>query len=322
MNNRPIRSKLLATVAGIAILTAAAASSPVQAAETLRLTVLSGYPTGLSWVAGFLEAFKPTVKAELAKTGNYDIDWNEAFSGTVSKPREELEAVSAGLGEVGLVGTVFTPDKLPLYNFPFVTPFSTKDMAVVADAYVNLEKTFPEFAEGWAKFNQVSLSPASVLDNYILFTSRKITQSSDLQGMKIGAAGVNLPWVTSVGATGVPGALPNFYLGLETSLFEGVIIYADAAAKFKLCEPAPYILDAGMGAVNGYSLTVNQDAWDSMPSEVRNAMAKGAVAWREKIMDLVIEGNKAGLEICKTQYGTEVTVVSEEDRKKWAAALP
>ncbi len=52
--------------------------STVQAAETIKLTAIDGYPPKSLWVKEFIEFFIPTVDKALAKTGNYKIKWNQA----------------------------------------------------------------------------------------------------------------------------------------------------------------------------------------------------------------------------------------------------
>ena len=123
------------TTAAIAVATASlvAGITPASAAETINLTMLSGFPPGMTSVGAIGNAYTPAVDAQLAKTGNYKINWNMALSGQIVKPRGELEGVEAGLGDIGIVITPFHADKLPLYKIPYVTPFTTKKTGFMAD---------------------------------------------------------------------------------------------------------------------------------------------------------------------------------------------
>ncbi|ABV92708.1 hypothetical protein Dshi_0965 [Dinoroseobacter shibae DFL 12 = DSM 16493] len=49
----------------------------------------------------------------LAKTGNYKMDWMENYGGTIVKPKGMLEGVKLGLGDIGIVTTIFYSSKLP-----------------------------------------------------------------------------------------------------------------------------------------------------------------------------------------------------------------
>lgn len=77
------KSKLTVLTATMAITCAA---QTLSAQETINTTVLSGYTDRTAWVHHLKEFFMPEVNKRLAETGNYTLNYNEAF-GTVVKPR-------------------------------------------------------------------------------------------------------------------------------------------------------------------------------------------------------------------------------------------
>ena len=298
-----------------------AVSLPASATETINLTAISGYPPVASWVNSFVNVYIPAVNAELAKTGNYKIKWNEGFSGQIVKPRGELEGIETGLGDLGTVVTAFHPDKLPLYKISFVTPFVSTDLGLVVRTHDELEAKFPVWDTYWDKFNQVNLINTGAVDNYMVLSSTKIATLDDFKGKKLGAAGSNLPWVTALGAAGVQTNLADSYNSLNTKIYEGGIYWAEAAGNFKLCEPAPYFLDAKLGAVQSHNISVNKDVWEGLPEEVKNALKAAAPAHQKASTDLVVNGASKGLERCKKEFGSEITTLSDADRNKWASLL-
>lgn len=315
----------LGTTATLAIAAAVAAtvavSVPAAAQETIKLTAISGYPPVTSWVKSFQSVYIPAVNAELAKTGKYKINWNEAFSGQIVKPRGELEGIETGLGDLGMVVTAFHADKIPLYKISFVTPFVSKNLGLVVRAVDQLEAKFPSWNKAWARFNQVNLINTGAVDNYMVLSRTKMTSLADFKGKKLGAAGANLPWVTALGAAGVQTNLADAYNSLNTKIYEGGIFWAEAAGNFKLCEPAPFFLDASLGAVQSHNISVNADVWDSLPDEVKQALKNAAPAHQKAATDFVVNGAAKGIERCKKDFGSEVTKLSDSDRNKWAAVL-
>ena len=311
---------LLASAVAAAI-AATAFAAPASAAETIKLTAISGYPPAASWVKAMMEAFIPGVDAELAKTGKYKIEWNEAFSGQIVKPRGELEGIETGLGDLGLVVTAFHTDKLPLYKLTFVTPFVSTDLGLIVKTVDAMQAKFPKWDEAWAKFNQVSIVNTGAVDNYVVMSAKPLKALSDFKGKKIGAAGPNLPWVTAVGAAGVSTNLADAYNSLSTGIYEGGLFWAEAAGGFKLCEPAPYFLDAHIGGVQSHNISVNKDVWEGLPEEVRMAMKKSAAAHQAMATDLVNNGASKGIAKCKAEYKSVVTEMTAADRTKWAMAL-
>ncbi len=316
-----LKNRIGAPSALAAIVAASLFAGPAYAAETIRLTAISGYPPVASWVKAFKETYIPAVNAELAKKGKYIINWNEGFSGQIVKPRGELEGIETGLGDLGTVVTAFHPDKIPLYKITFVTPFVSSDLGLVNKMVSGLEAKFDAFPKGWAKFNQINLVLTGAVDDYQLWSAKPLRTLADFKGKKLGAAGANLPWVTALGAAGVQTNLADAYNSLSTGIYEGGIFWAEAAGNFKLCEPAPYMLDANLGAVQSHNISVNKDVWEGLPVEVRAALKAATPAHRDAATKLVVDGAAKGIARCKKEYGTKVTQMSAADRTKWAMAL-
>jgi TRAP-type C4-dicarboxylate transport system substrate-binding protein len=303
-------------------LTTLGLAGPATAAETIKLTYLSGYPPVASWTGAVIDTFIPQVDAALAKDGRYVVEWNLAHSGQIVRATGELEGVESGVGDFAAVVTAAAPDKAPLYAISFNTPFVTKDMTLLSDTMKMLTERYPAYAAGWDKLNQVALQPASAVDNMMVWTDKPVTSLEGLKQFKIGAIGPNLRWVQAIGAVGVNTDLVRAYNGLSTGVFNGVIFWPAAAGQFKLCEPAPYALNADLGAVSGFSLNVNKDTWESLPEIVRAAFTEAAPAWKASNIARVEKVTGIMVGKCEKEYGTKFTTLSDAERKQWATALP
>ncbi len=314
--------KITTLAIAAAVTATVAATVPASAQQTINLTAISGYPPPATWIGALIDVYMPTVDKELAKTGKFKINWNKGISGQIVKPRGELEGVETGLGDLGVIVTAFHADKVPLYDVAFKTPFTTKNLALVIATTAKMEAQFPEYAKVWSTFNQVNLGPGGAVDNYMLWSKTQIKTLADIKGRKVGAAGPNLPWVIAAGAAGVQTNLADAYNSLSTGIYDNMIVWRQAAGAFKLCEPAPFVIDADLGAVNGFSLNVNQDVWDGLPEEVRNALKSGIPAWQKEQVKRVNEGAISGMELCKKDFGTVYTKMSDPEIKQWAEMLP
>ena len=293
-----------------------------HAQKSINVTFISGLPPVTTVVGAAVDAFVPTIDETLAKSGKYKINWNLAHSGQIVKPRGELEALESGLGDVGIVVTAFHADKAPLYEISYKTPFTTQDLDLVARTVKQLQEKFPEFQAGWKRFNQMSLHPTGTVENYVLISAKPIRTLDDIKGRKIGAAGPNLPWVLAVGAAGVQTNVGSAYNSLSTGIFDNMLAWKQAMGAFKLCEPAPYMIDPQLGAVQTGGLNVNLDFFDSLPEEVRAAFISAAEAWHADNVNRVVEGAAKGLARCKKQFDAKTSVMSDADRSKWAKMMP
>ncbi|MEM9222571.1 MAG: C4-dicarboxylate TRAP transporter substrate-binding protein [Pseudomonadota bacterium] len=307
---------------GLAAIAVAMASTPVMATETIRATVIDGYPARALWVKEFSDFFIPEVDKRLAETGNFKMDWQESYGGSIVKPKGVLEGVRLGLGDIGIVTTIFHNSKLPSQAIAGVTPFIAADARVVAKAVDEIAKEFPAMQQEFEEENQVYLATGVVLDSYQLFSREPIEGIASVEGNKVAGAGINLRYLEGIdGAAGVRGGLTDFYNMFQTGLVDQGMLWPEAAKTFKIAEVAPYMLKADLGAVNSKTVTVNKDYWDKLPDEVKDVLLEVAVAYRDHVASIAMDRAAESLEAYKAGGGT-VVELSPDERKAWADAMP
>ena len=309
--------------AAAALSSAALIFGTAQAAERVRLTIISGNNHNYAPVGAAIKDFVPKVDEILARTGKYKVSWVQGFGGQIVKVRGELDGVQTGLGDLGVVPGPFHQSELSLYQIAYVTPFTTLDVQVATDAMNDLYAKFPAMGKQVERFNQSLLGITGTADFYELWTRKKITKFADLKGMKIGAVGANIPWVTAAGATPVViKGLATMYNSLKTGIYEGGVLWQQAMAGFKFCEITKYKLEAGFGAVANALLTANMDSWPKIPREVQAAIKEATATWSAAGNQKIIGGGKWGLGVCEKKYGQETHALSAAEKKTWAFAIP
>lgn len=297
------------------------ACGPVQATETINLTAIDGYPTKSMWVKEFIDFYIPEIDKRLAETGNYKIRWNQAFGGQIVKPRFVFQGIQKGLGDIGVVTTVFHHDKVPLQAIAYVTPFVTTDPALVSKTVDDLADKFPEYRATWDKYDQVYLTNMAVFDSYQMFAKTPISSTNDFEGMKVGGAGTNLRYLQGMGTAGVSGGLPSYYNKLQTGVISAVMVWPEAAITFKMYELAPYMLKADLGTANSKAVTVNKNTWNRLPGEVQKVIQEAALDYRDHTAKVALEIADESLAKFR-DAGGKVTELSAEDRNKWAQTMP
>jgi TRAP-type C4-dicarboxylate transport system substrate-binding protein len=149
---------------GAAMATAVALPSVAQ--EKISAVVIDGYPARALWVEEFTNFFIPEVNRRLAETGNYEMEWQENYGGSIVKPRGVLEGIQLGLGDIGIVTTIFHSSKLPSQGIAGSTPFVSSDARAVAKAVDEIAREFPAMNNEFKAQNQVYLATGVVLDTY------------------------------------------------------------------------------------------------------------------------------------------------------------
>ena len=301
---------------------AALAAAPAFATETIKAVVIDGYPARALWVKEFTNFFIPEVDKRLAETGNYKIEWQESYGGTIVKPKGVLEGVKLGLGDIGIVTTIFHNSKLPSQAISAATPFVAADARAVAKAVDEIAKEFPAMQAEFDKQNQVYLATGVVLDTYQVFSREPIKSLSDLEGSKVAGAGMNLRYLEGIeGAAGVRGGLTDFYNMVQTGLVDHAMLWPEAAKTFKIAEVAPYMLRADLGAVNSKTITVNKDYWAKLPDEVKGVLQEVAVAYRDHVAGIAMDRAEASRAAYVEQGGT-IVELDPAERQAWAEGMP
>ncbi|MCY6381989.1 C4-dicarboxylate TRAP transporter substrate-binding protein [Hoeflea prorocentri] len=315
-----LRRSFMAAVAAAGL--AASAAVPATATETIKMIAIDGYPERSMWVKEFSGFFIPRVDEELARTGTYKIDWQQAYGGQIVKPRGVLEGIKLGLGDIGIVTTIFHNSALPSQAISAATPMVSSDARIVAKAVDEIAKEYPQMQAEFASENQVYLATGVVLDSYQIFSKTPVKSLDDLSGLKLAGAGYNLRYLEGLkDVAGVRGGLPNFYNMLQTGVVDAAMLWPEAAMTFKINEVAPHMLKVDLGAVNSKTVTVNKDVWDKLPDEVKDVLQSVAVEYRDRVAKVAMERAATSLDAFEEAGGT-VVVLTEGQRSAWADAMP
>ena len=301
---------------------AALMALPAAAQESISAVVIDGYPDRALWVKEFTNFLIPEVDRRLAENGNYKMNWQENYGGSIVKPKGVLEGVQLGLGDIGIVTTIFHSSKLPSQGISGSTPFVASDARAVAKAVDEIAREFPAMQNEFAAQNQVYLATGVVLDTYQVFCSEKVSTVADLEGRKIAGAGLNLRYLEGIkDAAGVRGGLTDFYNMVQTGLVDCAMLWPEAAKTFKIAEVAPYMLRADLGAVNTKTVTVNADYWEKLPDEVKDVLKAVAIDYRDHVAGIAMDRAAASRDAYVAAGGT-IAELSDEDRAAWANAMP
>jgi TRAP-type C4-dicarboxylate transport system substrate-binding protein len=294
-------------------------SASFAVADSYNITITTGHPPVFRWVKQFPQAFIPTATAELEKQG-HSVTFSEQYGGAIAGVGEELEAVEAGLAELGVCASLFDPAKLAVQNVTYYTPFVSDDVRMVNKAMNDLHENDPRMIEAYTENNVVYLGGPTALDDYMLMTNFEVNSLADLQGRKIAAPGPAINWLSGTGAVGVQGNLTTYYNELQTGVYDGVIVFASAAFPGKLYEVAPHITQLGLGAQFAGAICANKDWWEGLPKATRAALLSAADAAGVWYMD-DLEGFVNLAYTKMKEGGATVTKAPDTMRAGWAKGM-
>lgn len=288
-------------------------------ADSFSATIAAGHPPVFRWIRMIPEAFIPTVNENLAAAG-HEMTFSEQYGGSLAKVGEELEAVEAGLAELGTCQALFDPAKLAVQNVTYYTPFVSSDPRKVGEVIDAMHADLPAMTEAYGENGVVYIGAPITIDDYLLMTNFPVNSLADLDGRKIAAPGAAINWLSGTGAVGVSGNLTTYYNELKTGVYDGVIVFASAALPGKLFEVAPHITRVGLGAQYAGSLCANEDWYNGLPDDARAALHAGAdaaQAWYSDQLEqaVTVSFRKMG------EAGATITDAPEDMRNAWAAGM-
>ena len=309
--------KMLAAAAALWI----APLLPASAVETINLTIASSHPLTIPWVGPLKTIVVDKSNQRLEAMGsNYRINWTEAFGGSLYGFNDTLEAVADGLADMGWIGSLFEPAKLPLQNIMYSTPFATDNVAMTVEVMNKLNAENAALKAEWAANNIVFLG-VCVSDGYHLFTKKPINSLDDLKGLKILGVPTTAPWLEGTGATLVPTGLPAQYSQLQTGVGDGSLLIATGAWPLKIPEVAPFVtlIDTGPLTFGGFG--VNKDKWESLPDDVKTVLTALGNEYSLENARLIEERTAAAF-VAMKEAGATIAELPAAERKRLVETMP
>ncbi|MFD1344112.1 C4-dicarboxylate TRAP transporter substrate-binding protein [Litorisediminicola beolgyonensis] len=301
--------------------TLALAAGAASAQETITVNIGSSHPEANIWVYAMKNTFQPEVNRILSENGNeYQVDWVEAYAGTLYKFTDTREAVMDGIVDVGMVGTVWEGANMPLQNVTYFTPFATEDHKMIIEIFDDLSENLPELRDSWAENGMVHLS-SLITDSYDIYGTFPVATMADLQNRKLNAPGTSANWLQNTGATPVDGALTTYYTNIQTGVTEGTLSFASGILPTRVYEVAPELTRVGIGSMYFGGIAANKDFFDGLPEPVQAAMKEAAAATSVAHGDYVADLAARALDEMQAA-GLTIHELPAEEKTKWVEGLP
>lgn len=295
-------------------------AAPAAFAEKFTLRIAAGHPAPpLSPVNQLQKTFVPNVTKRVAAETEHTVRFIEGYGGTIANLFEVLESTQKGLVDIGAMCSCFEPTKLFVHNINYFSPFLSGDPKIMGPATRQIHSEFDYFSEVFQKFDQTYLGTGA-FDDYGLGTTFPWTKMEELKGVKIGAAGPNLPWLDYAGASKVQTNLNEVYNALQSGVYDGIVIFPAPYFGFKFGEVAKYYTTMGWGSVAAYPISVNNATWEKLPDSVKKIITEEIDVYQDAVEEESTVKYFTSLENLKGQ-GVTVRDLGNAERKKMALAI-
>lgn len=124
----------------------------------------------------------------------------------------------------------------------------------------------------------------------------------------------------SVGASAIAIPFGELYTALQTGVVDGEENPLDTISTMKFHEVQKYLVVSEHGAMEDFVL-FNPTWWKSLPEGHRKIITDTFIEVRPEVEKMKADAQVAALEIIKTAGKTEISNLSEADRKAWQSAM-
>lgn len=309
------------TLAASAFAFTTALCGPLAAQQSITINIGSSHPESNIWAYAMKNAFQPTLDRLLEEAGGeYQINWVEAYGGTLYRFNETRTAVRDGIVDIGMVGTVWEGSAMPLQNVTYFTPFATGDHEMLIEIFDELTDTLPELSDSWADQNMVHLS-SLITDSYDIYSNFPINSLSDINNRRINAPGTSANWLQGTGTTPLDGALTTYYTDIQTGVSEGALSFATGIQPTRVYEVAPHLTRVGVGAMYFGGIAANMDSFNSWPEAVQEAVREAGRATSRAHGDYVSQRAEVALAEMEGA-GLIISDLPDADKQAWVDGLP
>jgi C4-dicarboxylate-binding protein DctP len=309
---------LIGAFAGLSL---AALTGAAEAQQRITINIASSHPTANIWVWAMKNALQTEVDRILKEGGGkFTVNWREAYGGTLYKFTDTRAAVSDGIADIGMVGTVWEGAAMPLQNVTYFAPFATDNHEMLIEIFDKLTAEVPELQKSWDSQNMVYLS-SLITDSYDIYANFPVAKLEDLQNRRINAPGTSANWLQGTGSTPVDGALTTYYTNIQTGVTQGALSFASGIQPTRVYEVAPNLTRVGIGAMYFGGIAANKAFFGKLPKEVQDAIRAAGKVTSKKHGEYVTQRATAALTEMKAA-GLKVADLPETEKARWVKNLP
>ncbi len=201
-------------------------------------------------------------------------------SSALVKGTGTYDAVKSNVAQIGWSVNGLYPGRFPLTDLlsqPFIGVKNAKTGSMA------LWHNYQKFPEIQAEYADVKVLVLHTHQGAPIGTRKvAVKRLDDLKGLKIRAtAGGALLWLKEAGASPVTMPPGDIYMNMEKGVIDGWTIDLIGAEGFKLHEVTDYYT-LPYYYVNTFWVVMNKDVWNSLPSDIKDAISKVSGEWAIK----------------------------------------
>ncbi|MDD5705823.1 MAG: TRAP transporter substrate-binding protein [Kiritimatiellae bacterium] len=293
-------------VSGLVSPAAAAEKEQKGAVKPVRLTYSVFFPPT------HIQAQRATewAKEVEARTGN-KVKIDIFAGGTLTKADQCYQGVVDGISDIGMSCFAYTRGRFPLIEG------------------LDLPVGYPDGASATRIANELiaKYQPAELQDTHLLYvhahgpgvlaTKKPVRTLEDLKGLKVRATGLSAKIVEALGGAAVGMPQPETYEALQKGVVDATFCPVETLKGWKQAEVIKQVTDtSAIGYSTAMFVTMNKAKWESLPPDVRDAIAAVSAEWAPKHGQAWNQADDEGRALVK-ELGHETIALTPEETARW-----
>jgi TRAP-type C4-dicarboxylate transport system substrate-binding protein len=236
-------------------------------------------------------------------------------AGNLTPAAGVYDGVVEGISDIGMSCLAYTPGRFPaceLVDMPHGYPQGWVATKVANDFY--------------NEFTPTELDDVEVLyfhahgPGSIITTNVMVDEMEDLSGLVIRATGVGAQIVEALGAEGYGAAQSATYELLSKSTVDGSFTPLETLKGWNHAEVVKYVTNCyQVGNTTDMYVVINQDVWDSMPSDIQQIIREVSEEWIDKHGQVWDYYDKIAIDYFESLGGgREAIELSADEMTRWA----
>ena len=311
------RRKFLSVLgAGAAGAVAAPFVSTARAQETIRWKMVTSWPKNFPALGTGANDFAERVGR--LSGGRLQIDVYGA--GELVPAMEVFDAVSSGTAEMGHSASYYWRGKVPAAQYFTAVPFGMN--TTETNAWLYQGGGMALWDELYAKHNLKPFAVGNTGTQMVGWFKKEINSLADMQGLKIRLPGLAGEVMNRIGATSVNMPGSEIFTSMQTGVLDAadwVGPYNDLA--FGLHQVADYYYTSAWNEPSAVlEGTVNLDAWQSLPDDLKVVVSEAARSSNLAMIDEFTYRNTEALRALIDEHGVQIRSLPNDVLKALAGA--
>ncbi|MFC1869465.1 TRAP transporter substrate-binding protein DctP [Thermodesulfobacteriota bacterium] len=250
---------------------------------------------------------------ELMKRTDGRVKCEYYFSQSLIKAKQQFNALSTGIADVGGLQSAWHPAETPLFMLGAMPALPTDSFRVALTAANKLGETASSQAE--FKRNNVRFITASGHSGDYIYSTKPIRRVQDMKGLTVASWGYYSRAFKAWGAQPMSVASPEIFEAMKRGVVVGCNKPLLASLAQGMIDVAKYVMLPKIGINTQGPLVMNLDKWNSLPKDIKNIIQGINKEYPEMIAGLYDKSDGFYIKKMK-EKGIEFNTLSDEENAK------